>query len=76
VAFAVQSADTGEWTYPELELVRLTLPRRVYTQSHLDYVVGVVAELWQRRDEVRGLEIIYQTRFLRHFTARFEVVWS
>jgi tryptophanase len=74
VAFAVQSADTGEWTYPELELVRLTLPRRVYTQSHLDYVVRVVAELWQRRDEVRGLEIIYQTRFLRHFTARFQCV--
>jgi tryptophanase len=73
VAFALQDAETGEWTYPDLELVRLTLPRRVYTQSHLDYVVRVVADLWQRRAEISGLRIVYQTRFLRHFTARFEL---
>ncbi len=74
VAFASQDPQTGEWTYPELELVRLTLPRRVYTQSHLDYVVRVVSDLWQKRDHVRGLRIVYQTQLMRHFTARFELV--
>jgi len=65
---------TGEWVYPELELVRMAIPRRVYTQSHLDYVVRVVAELWQKRHQIRGVKIVYQTKFLRHFTARFEPV--
>ena len=74
VAFASQDPQTGEWTYPELEMVRLTLPRRVYTQSHLDYVVHVVSDLWQKRDHVRGLRIVYQTQLMRHFTARFELV--
>ena len=74
VAFACQDPQTGEWTFPELELVRLTLPRRVYTQSHLDYVVRVLADLWQNRDQIRGLNIVFQTKFLRHFTARFELV--
>jgi tryptophanase len=73
VAFATQDPQTGEWTYPQLELVRLTIPRRVYTQSHLDYVVKVVTRLWNKRDEIRGLEIVHQTKFLRHFTARFEL---
>jgi tryptophanase len=73
VAFACQDPRSGEWTYPELELVRLTLPRRVYTQSHLDYVTRVVADLWQKRDQIPGLRIVFQTKFLRHFTARFEL---
>jgi tryptophanase len=73
VAFATQDPQTGEWVYPKLELVRLTIPRRVYTQSHLDYVVKVVVSLWNKRDQIRGLEIVYQTKFLRHFTARFEM---
>jgi tyrosine phenol-lyase len=73
VAFATQDPQTGEWVYPKLELVRLTIPRRVYTQSHLDYVVKVVTNLWNKRDQIRGLEIVYQTKFLRHFTARFEM---
>jgi len=74
VAFAQRDPETGEWVYPPLELVRLTLPRRVYTQSHLDYVVRVLAALWQKRDQVRGLQIVYQTPYLRHFTARFALV--
>lgn len=74
VAFAHQDPQTGEWVYPELELVRMAIPRRVYTQSHLDYVVRVMANLWEKRDQIRGMKIVYQTKFLRHFTARFEPV--
>jgi tyrosine phenol-lyase len=54
------------------DLVRLAIPRRVYTQSHIDYVVEVILKVWHRRDEIRGLELTYQAPFLRHFTARFQ----
>ncbi len=54
-----------------MELVRLAIPRRVYTQSHIDYVIECVTEVYQRRKELRGYEIVYETPFLRHFTARF-----
>ncbi|MCC6625191.1 MAG: tryptophanase [Deltaproteobacteria bacterium] len=54
-----------------LELVRLAIPRRVYTQSHIDYVVEAVLEVWERRDEIRGLEITWQPPRLRHFTCHF-----
>lgn len=53
-----------------LELVRLTIPRRVYTQSHIDYVIEVIARVGERRDGIRGLKITEQAPFLRHFTAR------
>jgi tyrosine phenol-lyase len=53
------------------DLLRLAIPRRVYTQSHIDYVVEVILEVWRRRDKIRGLELTYQAPFLRHFTARF-----
>ena len=56
---------------PPLELVRLAIPRRVYTQSHMDYVIEATIELYQRRGELRPLEIIEQPPSLRHFTARF-----
>jgi tyrosine phenol-lyase len=54
-----------------LDLLRLAIPRRVYTQSHIDYVVEIILEVWRRRDAIRGLELTYQAPFLRHFTARF-----
>lgn len=53
------------------ELLRLAIPRRVYTQSHIDYVVEAILEVNQRKTELRGLEIVYEPPFLRHFTARF-----
>lgn len=54
------------------DLLRLAIPRRVYTQSHIDYVVEVILEVWRRREKIRGLELTYQAPFLRHFTARFQ----
>jgi tryptophanase len=59
---------------PPLELVRLAFPRRVYTQSHMDYVVEALIELHGRRDQIRGLRIVEAPAVLRHFTARFEEV--
>ncbi|MGD0923291.1 MAG: tryptophanase [Terriglobia bacterium] len=57
-----------------MDLVRLAIPRRVYTQSHIDYVVEVILEVWKRRDEIRGLRLTYEAPFLRHFTARLQPV--
>ena len=73
VMFARKDERTGETIFPEMELVRLAIPRRVYTQSHLDYVAETIIDLFERRQILRGLRIVYETRFLRHFTARFEL---
>jgi tyrosine phenol-lyase len=54
-----------------MDLLRLAIPRRVYTQSHIDYVVEVILEVWRRREKIRGLALTYQAPLLRHFTARF-----
>jgi tryptophanase len=72
VMFAHIDPATGETVYPQLELVRLAIPRRVYTQSHLDYVVDVFSKITGRKDNVKGLTITYAPELLRHFTARFE----
>jgi tryptophanase len=53
------------------ELLRLAIPRRVYTQSHIDYVVEAILEVNARKDRIRGMEIVYEPPFLRHFSARF-----
>ena len=55
-----------------MDLVRLAIPRRVYTQSHIDYVVEIILEVWKRREQIRGLKLTYEAPFLRHFTARFQ----
>jgi tryptophanase len=59
---------------PPMELLRLAFPRRVYTQSHIDYVIEAIVEVFARRDEIRGLRIVAEPPALRHFTARFEEV--
>ena len=66
--------ETGEEIPGPMELVRLAIPRRVYTQSHVDYVVEAILEIWRRRDAVRGLRIVEQAPVLRHFTARLAPV--
>jgi tryptophanase len=57
-----------------LELVRLAIPRRVYTQSHFDYLIEVIDEVWKKRDDIPGYKITYQAQYLRHFTCHFEKV--
>ncbi len=66
--------DKGNELPSPLELVRLALPRRVYTQSHFDYIIEVIGEVWKKRDEIPGYQITYQTKFLRHFTCWFEKI--
>ena len=58
--------------YPQLELVRLAIPRRVYTQSHLDYVADTLISLKEKGQDLSGYRITYAPPLLRHFTARFE----
>jgi tryptophanase len=74
VMFAFKDPDSGEMVYPKLELVRLALPRRVYTQSHLDYVADVLKVIWEKRLGYQGYRITYAPELLRHFTARFEPI--
>ena len=59
---------------PTMELVRLAIPRRVYTQSHIDYVIEAMIDLFGKRDSLRGLRIVEEPPALRHFTARFEEI--
>jgi len=72
VAFARADPASGEMIYPLMELVRLALPRRTYTQAHLDFVAQTVLRVWARRQLLRGFRITYEPKLLRHFTARFE----
>jgi tyrosine phenol-lyase len=65
---------TGVISLAEMELVRLAIPRRVYTQSHIDYVIEVVIQVHERRGQIRGLEIIEEPPLLRHFSAKFQEV--
>ncbi len=70
--FAYPDPDSGEMVYPQLELVRLAIPRRVYTQAHLDYVAETLIRVAQKGPSLRGYRITYAPPLLRHFTARFE----
>lgn len=72
VMFAYPDPDSGKMIHPKLELLRLAIPRRTYTQSHLDYVADCAAKIKSRADEVRGYKFTYAPKLLRHFTAKFE----
>jgi len=63
---------TGKNRRPALELVRLTIPRRVYTQAHMDVITESVVDVFERRDKIRGLRMVYEPEYLRFFQARFE----
>jgi len=73
-AFGHKDPETGEDVWPELELVRLTIPRRVYTDRHMDYVARTLRAVKERASSVRGLKIVHEAPVLRHFTAKFERV--
>ncbi|MBI2284257.1 MAG: tyrosine phenol-lyase [Bacteroidetes bacterium] len=62
----------GENYYPKLELVRFTIPRRVYTQAHMDVIAESAARVYERRNKIKGLKMIYEPKYLRFFQARFE----
>src|SRR5437660_1452237 len=73
----IRSVEIGSLmfgTAAKMDLLRLAIPRRVYTQSHIDYVVEVILEVWKKRDSIRGLSLVYEAPFLRHFTAKLEPV--
>jgi tryptophanase len=74
VMFACPDPETGAMHYPALELVRLAIPRRVYTQAHLDYVVETCIKVKALGDSLRGLRIVRAPELLRHFVADFEQV--
>ena len=71
VMFGRRSPEDGQEIAGPMELVRLAIPRRVYTQSHIDYVVEAILQLWERRADVAGYRFVEQAALLRHFTARF-----
>jgi len=72
IVSAGRNKDTGDHYYPELELVRLTVPRRVYTQAHMDVVAESVEAVFYNRKKIRGLKMIYEPKYLRFFQARFK----
>ena len=63
---------SGEEKAARLDLLRLAIPRRVYTQSHMDYVLEAITLVWERRADIRGMKILKAPKFLRHFTAEFD----
>ena len=72
IVSAGRNKETGDHYYPPLELVRLTIPRRVYTQAHMDVVAESIERVYRRRRSVPGLKMIYEPKYLRFFQARFK----
>ena len=72
IVSAGRNSETGKHNYPNLELVRLTIPRRVYTQAHMDVVAESIEQVFEHRDKITGLKMIYEPEYLRFFQARFE----
>jgi tryptophanase len=64
--------EKGKLIPAMMELVRLAIPRRVYTQSHIDYLIEIIIEVYKNRDKLKGYEITYEAPILRHFTAKFK----
>jgi tyrosine phenol-lyase len=71
IVSAGRDPKTGDHHRPKLELTRLTIPRRVYTQAHMDVVAESVKAVYEQREKVRGLEMKYEPKYLRFFQARF-----
>ncbi|MGE5592084.1 MAG: hypothetical protein ACM3X3_00135 [Betaproteobacteria bacterium] len=71
-AFGRRDEKTGEQILPELELVWLAVPRRVYTDRHMDVVARALGAIARRKDTIRGMKLVYEAPVLRRFTARFE----
>lgn len=71
VVSAGRNKDTGENYLPKLEMVRLTIPRRVYTQAHMDVVAASVINVYKRREQITGLKMVYEPKYLRFFQAKF-----
>jgi len=72
IVSAGRDPKTGKHRYPKLELVRLTFPRRVYTQAHIDVMVESVASVFEDRKKIKGLKMVYEPKYLRFFQARFD----
>jgi tryptophanase len=73
----IRSVEIGSLMFASaarMELVRLAIPRRVYTQSHIDYVVEIILKVWERRAQIKGMRLTYEAPFLRHFTAYLEPI--
>ena len=69
---AGRNPETGEEIRPKLELVRVTIPRRVYTQAHMDVVAESIYSVLDQRDKIKGLQMVFEPKYLRFFQARFE----
>ena len=76
VMFGHRDPDSGQEVPSRMELVRLAIPRRVYTESQIDYLVDVVLDVWDRRERIGGFRFVEQAPVLRHFTARFEPLYE
>jgi tyrosine phenol-lyase len=74
VVSAGRDPKTGDHRYPALELTRLAIPRRVYTQAHMDVVAESIRAVYKAREQTRGLKMVYEPKYLRFFQARFERV--
>jgi len=72
--FAAKDPQSGEWKYPRLELVRLAIPRRVYTASHMNYIAETFERIQKRKDQLKGYRLLYEPPFLRHFRAVLEEI--
>jgi tryptophanase len=66
--------ENGTFIPSEMELVRLAVPRRVYTKSHIEYTAEAIIEVFENRDKLKGMKIVWEPPFLRHFTAKFDYV--